>query len=206
MQNRSTPPMKPGINVPILLANGALTKSGQRSAFNNLVIFIEFPFLETVFTILIRWYFINSINFKPFKDCYDNGDDDSGSEQESVRQKRSANKFIAYSTVPPLRNPYTFVDQESLANRKSTDAFGGFPCNEKSTEYLNDPDVRTELHIEPTLGPWEDCKWVYEEKVVIILFHLARRWTINTFKKIPTQLRFSKTSWKLHKRWSTTKT
>jgi hypothetical protein len=82
----------------------------------------------------------------------------SESEQRSVRQKRAVEELVDFPTVSPLRNQYSFIDQAKLSNRISTDAFGGFPCNEKTYEYLNNDTVREKLHIPPGLKKWEDCK------------------------------------------------
>ncbi|KAI6191132.1 Lysosomal protective protein [Aphelenchoides bicaudatus] len=105
------------------------------------------------------WTTLNSV-YNTYQDCYDSPSDSTANqenEEEHVRQKRAANGVTAFPTIPPLRNKYNFIDQAKLSNRQSTDAFGGFPCSDATTEYLRNATVRQKLHIPDQVPAWSDC-------------------------------------------------
>ncbi|KAI6243639.1 Carboxypeptidase [Aphelenchoides fujianensis] len=90
------------------------------------------------------WASGNSV-YNTYQDCWDDENSAYSAADSHNRKKRAA----TFPTVPPLLNPYGFIDQAKLINKKSSDPFGGYQCwaGEGTYNYLNTPSIQDALGV-----------------------------------------------------------
>uniref|UniRef100_A0A914X230 Carboxypeptidase n=1 Tax=Plectus sambesii TaxID=2011161 RepID=A0A914X230_9BILA len=98
------------------------------------------------------WLTLNDV-YNIYQDCYQQTVAAFGS-RAKLRSRLSKDKNAQWP-------PSGFIDQGSLMNWASTDAFGAFPCymTPATQNYLNQPAVRAALHIPAQAPNWTDCNY-----------------------------------------------
>ncbi|CAI5456294.1 unnamed protein product [Caenorhabditis angaria] len=90
--------------------------------------------------------FWNSLNnvYNIYQDCYEQSDRAFGSRMPIAEKKRLIRGFI---------------DQGAKVSTSSTDNQGGFICyaTSQSATWINQPDVRSALHVSSAAGDWSAC-------------------------------------------------
>ncbi|PAV86474.1 hypothetical protein WR25_16894 [Diploscapter pachys] len=145
--------------------------------------------LVTYMTMNDVWMTTNDV-YNSYQDCYNLSAITTFPEQNSMKNKISKTRQKSESVNSKPGKLYQlgtkgynpFVDLYTQINYASTDSLRYFPCymDDATEKYLNLPAVRTALHVNPTVGHWQDCNDDINEKY----YHQQTHDTTPVFKSM----------------------